>query len=100
MKKFEPKFTTGSVFICSKCGAGFDSPEMAEKLKSELRSDLKKIDAHTKVRVMVSGCLGICEADQQTFAYYPNSGNIEIYTTGSDFLDAKNDILGLIQKKL
>ncbi len=100
MKKFEPKFTVGSLFICSKCGQGFDASEQAEKLKSELRADLKKIEAHTKVRVMVSGCLGICEKDQQTFAYYPNSGNAEVYTTDKDFSEAKHDILGLVQEKL
>jgi hypothetical protein len=100
MKKFNPKFTTGSLFICSKCGQGFDSPNQAETLKSELRADLKKIDAHTKVRVMVSGCIGICEENQQTFAYYPNSGDAEIYTTNSNFTDSKSDILDLIRQKI
>ncbi len=100
MKKFDPKFTLGSLFICSKCGQGFNSPDQAEKLKSELRTDLKKNEAHTKVRVMVSGCLGICEPDQQTFAYYPNAGNAEIFTTDKNFDTAKNEIFGLIQTKL
>jgi predicted metal-binding protein len=100
MKKFDPKFTLGSLFICSKCGQGFNSPDQAEKLKSELRTDLKKNEAHTKVRVMVSGCLGICEPDQQTFAYYPNSGNAEIFTTDKNFDTAKNEIFGLIQNKI
>jgi predicted metal-binding protein len=100
MKKFDPKFTIGSLFICSKCGQGFNSTDQAEKLKTELRADLKKNEAHTKVRVMVSGCLGICENDQQTFAYYPNSGPAEIYTTGSDFSDAKTEIFALIQTKV
>lgn len=100
MKNFEPKFTTGSLFICSKCGQGFNSPDQAEKLKSELRTDLKKIEAHTKVRVMVSGCLGICENDQQTFAYYPNTGLAEIFTTDKNFDTAKSEIFGLIQNKI
>ena len=100
MKEFNPKFTTGSLFICSKCGQGFNSPDQAEKLKSELRIDLKKIEAHTKVRVMVSGCLGICESEQQTFAYYPNTGSVEIHTTTHDFERSKAEIFKLIQNKI
>ncbi len=100
MKQFDPKFTVGSLFICSKCGQGFLEPEQAEILKTDLRKELKAIDAHTKVRVMVSGCLGVCEPDQQTFAYYPNSGSIEVFTSDKNYSDSKNDILGLIKKKL
>lgn len=102
MQKFNPKFSVGSLFICSKCGQGFSNPvpDQAEKLKSELRGDLKAIEAHTKVRVMVSGCLGVCETDQQTFAYYPNSGSVEIYTSDKDHTSSKNDILELIKTKI
>ncbi len=102
MQKFNPKFSVGSLFICSKCGQGFSNPapDQAEKLKTEIRGDLKSIEAHTKVRVMVSGCLGVCEPDQQTFAYYPNSGSVEIYTSESDHSTSKNDILGLIKTKI
>lgn len=102
MQKFNPKFSIGSLFICSKCGQGFSNPapDQAEKLKSELRTDLKAIEAHTKVRVMVSGCLGVCEPDQQTFAYYPNSGSVEIYTSDKDHSTSKSDILELIKTKI
>lgn len=102
MQKFNPKFSVGSLFICSKCGVGFSNPEpeQAEKLKTELRADLKTIDALAKVRVMVSGCLGVCESDQQTFAYYPNSGPVEIYTSDKDHAVTKTDILGLIKTKI
>lgn len=101
LKKFNPKFNTGSLFICSKCGQGFDqpAPDQAEKLKTDLRAELKAIDAHTKVRVMVSGCLGICEKNEQTFAYYPNQGEIEVYTTSKDFSEAKTAILNFVKNK-
>lgn len=100
MKTFTPKFSVGSLFVCSKCGQGFDAPEQAEKLKNELRADLKNIDAHTKVRVMVGSCLGICEKDQQTFAYYPNTGSLEIHTTDKKFSTAKGEILDLVKQKI
>lgn len=102
MQKFNPKFSVGSLFICSKCGQGFSNPtpEQAEKLKSELRTELKAIDANTKVRVMVSGCLGVCEPDQQTFAYYPNSGSAEIYTSDKASNVVKAEIMELIKTKI
>ena len=100
MKKFNPKFSVGSLFICSKCGQGFEKLDNAENLKSALRTDLKNIDAHTKVRVMASGCLGVCEDQQQTFAYYPNSGSVEVYTTDKNSDIAKNEILDFVKSKV
>ena len=101
LKKYSPKFSTGSLFICSKCGKEFSNPEpdRAEKLKSDLRTELKAIDAHAKVRVMVGGCLGVCIKDEQTFAYYPNVGEAEIYTTSNQFDQAKSDILNFVKTK-
>lgn len=100
MKQFNPKFSTGSLFICSKCGQSIQAPDQAEKLKTELRAELKSVEAHTQVRVMVSGCLGVCNNDEQTFAYYPNNGSIEIYTTPVDYNSAKNEISEFLKTKI
>lgn len=102
LKNYNPKVTQGSLFICNKCGQGFSDPkpEHAEKLKSELRSELKVIDLHKKIRVMTSGCLGLCQKDEQTFVYSPNFGEIEMLTTSSDFQISKNDILGFVKTKV
>lgn len=100
IKKVEPKFSVGSLFICSKCGQGFNSLDQAEKLKTELRTDLKNIEAHKKIRIMVSGCLGICEKDHQTFAYCPNEGRTEVYITDKNFSIAKSEILDFVQNKI
>lgn len=101
MKSYNPKFTVGSLFICSKCGKEFNQPENAEKLKSDLRLELKNLnDAHKKVRVMVSGCLGICDTGKQAFGYYPNEGSAEFYVTSDQYNEAKEEILGLVKKKI
>lgn len=102
MKKYNPKFSLGSLFICSKCGQDFSEPDNADNLKSALRSELKKDnEAHKKVRVMVSGCLGVCEKGEQVFAYYPNEGKMELYTTDSNkFEKSKSEILEFIKLKL
>ncbi len=102
LKNYSPKFTTGSLFICNKCGQGFSDPkpERAEKLKSELRSELKEIDAHKKIRVMTSGCLGLCQKGEQTFVYYPNYGEAEMLTTSEDFKISKEDIFRFIKTKV
>lgn len=99
MKSQTPKFSKGSLFICSKCGVSFEQPEFAENLKSSLRAKLKESGKHTEIRVMVSGCLGVCIDDEQALGYYPNEGKLELYTTSKDFSAAENEILGLIKGK-
>ena len=102
LKNYSPKFTQGSLFICTKCSKDFSDskPERAEKLKSDLRFELKEIDVHKKIRVMTSGCLGLCKKDEQTFAYYPNYGEMEMLTTSDDFKTSKQDILSFIKTKV
>jgi predicted metal-binding protein len=102
LKNQNPKFTKGSLFVCSKCGKDFSEPvpDRAEKLKTDLRAELKPLNAHTKVRVMVAGCLGVCNKDEQTFAYYPNCGEMEMFTTSTNFDAAKSDILKVIKTKI
>ena len=100
MKSFNPKFTQGSLFVCSKCGQSMEAPDQAEKLKTELRAELKQIEAQTKIRVMVGSCLGVCNPNEQTFAYYPNSGSIEIYTTPGDYSSARQEISDFLKNKV
>jgi len=102
LKKYSPKYSIGSLYICTKCGQSFDEPQtdFAEKLKTDLRSQLKSIDAHTKVRVMTSGCIGVCQNNEQTFGYYPHDGKAEIYTTDSVAEVAREEIYNLIKEKL
>lgn len=100
MKSYEFKFSTGSLFICSKCGKSFDDPDRAEKLKTDLRAELAKDGSQKKIRVMVGSCLGICEDGFQTFAYYPNTGKAEVYTTENNYDTSKTEILNFIKTKV
>ncbi len=100
MKSENFKYSVGSLFICSKCGKSFGDEERAEKLKTEIRNDLKEIEGNQKVRVMVGSCLGVCAPDRQTVAYFPMEGQSEIFTTSSDFQDSKTDILILVKAKI
>lgn len=100
MKSENFKYTVGSLFVCSKCGKAFDAPDQAENLKTELRAELKKTEDLQKIRVMVGSCLGVCDPDRQTFAYFPHQGKAEIYSTEKEFNLAKDQILGLLRKKL
>ncbi len=98
LKKFDPVFKTGSLFLCSKCGVSFDKPENAEQLKVQLRQQLKTEQLHSEVRVMVSGCLGVCQDDEQAFAFYPNQGPVELYTATADQAQAAQEILTFIRQ--
>lgn len=103
MKKHDPKFQTGSLYICSKCCKSFSDakPDLAEALKTELRTELKEINKNSEIRVMVGSCVSICEKGQQTFTYHPNNGEIEIYSSSNSAPDdIKNEILNLLHEKL
>ncbi len=108
MKKHAPKFNQASLFICNKCGKDFSEPDNAENLKTSLRAVLKNENKdHLKIRVMVSGCLGVCEKGDQAFGYYPNEGELELYSVPKaelkldrDNPPGHNTILGFIKTKL
>ena len=102
MKTYDFKFSTGSLFICSKCGKSFDQPEpdRAEKMKADIKGELSSFEAHKKVRVMVSSCLGVCIDGEQTFAYFPHQGKSEVYTTKENYDESRRDILKFIKTKI
>lgn len=99
-KKYNTPWEIGSLFICNKCGAKFNQPELAEKLKSSLRKDLKARDENKKIRVIVSGCLDVCYPEEQTFAFMPKTGETEVYTTQLDEKSAFEDIQNFIKNKI
>ena len=71
----------GSIFLCSKCGAKVNQPNIAEEVKSEIRKIQKANETQTKIRTVVSGCLGVCYPDKQTFGFMPVDGKTEMFTT-------------------
>ncbi len=99
-KKYSTPWEIGSLFICTKCGAKYNQPELAEELKSALRKELKTRDENSKVRVTTSGCLNVCYPEEQTFAYMPKSGETEVYTTTLDKQTAYDDIREFLKKKI
>jgi hypothetical protein len=93
-------WSIGSVLICSKCGAKFNQTNIAEEVKSELRKLQKAQETQDKIRVIVSGCLGVCYPEKQTFTFMPVNGPTEIYTTDLNKEVLASDIKDLIALKL
>lgn len=90
----------GSILICSKCGAKFNEPQLAEEIKTEMRKIQKTEETQGKIRVIVSGCLGVCYPEKQTFSFMPIDGKTEVFTC-----ELKKDIIfseikDLLYKKL
>jgi predicted metal-binding protein len=100
IKSYKTPWEIGSLFICTKCGAKFNQPQLAEELKSELRKELKANEQQSKIRVMTSGCLNVCYPEEQTFAFMPINGETETYTTQLDKKIAHEDIGSIIKKKI
>ncbi|MGZ3692433.1 MAG: hypothetical protein ACXVAX_13075 [Pseudobdellovibrio sp.] len=90
----------GSVFICSKCGAKFNEPGLAEEVKSEVRKLQKAEGTQEQIRVIVSGCLGVCYPEKQTIAFMPVSGQTEIYTTELKKEVVAQEVKELLGRKL
>ena len=100
MKPYETPWSIGSLLICNKCGKAFDKPNQAEKLKSDLRVFLKEQDGHKKIRVMISGCLNICNKEEQAICYQPIQGKTEVFTVDQNDDKALKDLKNILEKKL
>lgn len=100
MKTHEIPWAIGSMLICNKCGKSFDQPDQAEQLKSDLRGFLKEKDDHKKIRVMVSGCLNVCDKEAQAICYQPNQGSTEVFTVDQNFDKSRKELKTFLQNKL
>jgi predicted metal-binding protein len=90
----------GSIFICTKCGAKFNDPDLADEAKSKIRKKQKEEETQGLIRVITSGCLGVCYPEKQTFAFMPVDGKTEIYTTGLKKDEVIEDITELMNRKI
>jgi hypothetical protein len=90
----------GSILICSKCGAKFNQPNLAEEVKTEVRKVQKSEGTQGKIRVIATGCLGVCYPQKQTVAFLPTNGPTEMYTTALDKEIVLEEVKKLIAEKV
>ena len=90
----------GSVFICSKCGTKFNQPNLADEVKSEVRKMQKADETQGQIRVIVSGCLGVCYPEKQTIGFMPVNGPTELYTTELNKDVVAQEVKDLLATKL
>ena len=100
MKTYETPWSIGSLFICNKCGKAFDHPDQADQLKSDLRHFLKEQDGHKKIRVMVSGCLNVCDKEAQAVCYQPNQGPTEVFTVEKNYEKSLKELKVILEEKI
>lgn len=90
----------GSIFICTKCGGKFNQSTLAEEVKSEIRKKQKTDETQDQIRVITSGCLGVCYPEKQTFIFMPVEGKTEVYTAELNKPVVLQEIAELLDKKL
>lgn len=90
----------GSILLCTKCGAKFNEPDMAEAIKSEIRKKQKSDETQGKIRVVTTSCLGVCFPEKQTVAFVPVEGKTEIYTVELNKQVSLQEVSALLAKKL
>ncbi len=100
MKTYNTPWTTGSLLLCNKCGKSFGQIENAENLKADLKNYLKETESHKKIRVMVSGCLNICQKEEQAVVFQPTDGKAHVFTVDQDYKTALGELKEFLNKKL
>lgn len=76
----------GILMICQKCGSTIDAnkvaepTKLAEKMRDELRADLRAAGKGQDLRVIVSGCLKVCEPNLQALALCKVDGSTKVVT--------------------
>jgi predicted metal-binding protein len=85
------------IILCRKCGkkchGGF-GPKRKETLRDTLRQALRDIGRRRQVRVMETGCLGICPKDGVTALNATSPGTIHVIATGTSGEAAIRILLG------
>lgn len=89
-----------SIFICTKCGAKYNQPNLAEEVKSAIRKKQRADETTGKIRVITSACLGVCYPEKQTYSVMPVEGKTEVFTTELNQETLHKEIVELIEQKL
>ena len=76
-----------------KCGGGF-GVKRKESLKTTLRVALRDLGCRRQVRIMETGCLGICPKDGVTALNATRPGTIHVVPVGAYGSDAARTLLG------
>lgn len=91
---------TGAIFICTKCGAKYNQPTLADDVKSAVRKKQKAEETNGQIRVITSACLGVCYPEKQTIAFMPLEGRTEVYTTELNAETVFNEVTSLLDSKI
>ena len=89
----------GTVLVCSKCGGKFNQPNLAEEVKTEVRKQQKADGTQSKIRVIATGCLGVCYPEKQTVAFLPVNGPTEMFTTALEKEVVLQEVKTLVAQK-
>ena len=89
----------GTVLVCSKCGAKFNQPNLADEVKTEVRKMQKAEGTQGKIRVIDAGCLGVCYPEKQTIAFLPINGPTEMFTTALEKEVVLEEVKKLVAEK-
>lgn len=85
------------IILCRKCGKKRDGgfgPRRKESLKTTLRQALREAGQRRQVRVMETGCLGICPKHGVTALNATRPDTIHVIPTGTGGADAVRTLLG------
>jgi predicted metal-binding protein len=85
------------IILCRKCGkkrGGGFGKKRKESLKAALRQATRDAGQRRQIRVLETGCLGICPKNGVTALNATRPGTIHVIETGSVGADALRTLLG------
>jgi len=88
---------TDVIVVCRKCGKKRDGgfgDKRKQSLKAVLRQALRESGRRRQIRVMETGCLGICPKDGVTALNATRPGMLRVIATGSNGPAALEALLG------
>lgn len=86
VEKFPRPWSKGVMMICSKCGQDISNltvpkEKLAEQIRDNLRQELRNAGGNNKeIRVMISGCLSVCQSEKQAVMFQPAHAEAEFLT--------------------
>lgn len=104
LKQEQTPWSEGIVLICTKCAKAIPASSLreegnaAENLKIYLKKNLKETGDHSKIRVVTSSCLDVCEDGLQAVTYSGIHGETQTMTLHPE--QDRDQILSFIKSKI
>ena len=73
------------IMICTRCGAKTNAPDCSERMKSELKTEIKETNQKEKFRAISTSCLSICPENRVAIVTISRGGSHKAVTVEPEY---------------